>query len=154
MEHNTSEDFLNSPEYQYVQASTGKRFANYLIDMVTFYFFLGLIGFIIGAIMPGVTPMAERSMEINFMDRILTLLIYGVFMGFTEGIGKGKTIGKLITGTRAINENGSMLSFKTAALRGLSRAVPFEAFSALGRPSYPWHDKWTNTLVIDEKLSG
>jgi hypothetical protein len=31
--------------------------------------------------------------------------------------------------------------------------VPFEAFSALGTPSYPWHDKWTRTVVIDEKAS-
>jgi hypothetical protein len=33
------------------------------------------------------------------------------------------------------------------------RLVPFEQFSALGSPSYPWHDRWTKTIVIDEKLT-
>lgn len=153
MEQNDPKDLLSSPEYVYVQASTGKRFANYMIDLIAFYLFLGIVGLIIGAIVPGTLSMSDSSLEFNLMDRILTLLIYGVFMGFTEGIGKGKTIGKLITGTRAINEDGSNISFRTAALRGLSRAVPFEAFSALRSPSHPWHDKWTETIVIDEKLS-
>ncbi|HEX9513187.1 MAG TPA: hypothetical protein VF939_22005 [Puia sp.] len=31
--------------------------------------------------------------------------------------------------------------------------VPFEVFSALGSPCHPWHDRWTDTLVIDERLS-
>jgi uncharacterized RDD family membrane protein YckC len=64
---------------------------------------------------------------------------------------RGKSIGKLITGTKAVNEDGSDISFGKAFARGFSRAVPFDAFSALGDPSYPWHDKWTNTYVIDEK---
>ena len=74
-------------------------------------------------------------------------------MFLVEALFKGKSLGKLITGTRAVNEDGSNLSAKTALLRGLSRAVPFNAFSALGTPSYPWHDKWTNSYVIDEKES-
>ncbi len=74
-------------------------------------------------------------------------------MGIVEGFGKGKTIGKYITGTRAVNEDGSKITFSTGFVRGLTRLVPFNALSALGSPTYPWHDKWTNTLVIDEKLS-
>jgi len=64
-----------------------------------------------------------------------------------------KTLGKVFTNTRAINDDGSRISPKTAFLRCFSRFVPFEAFSALGNPSYPWHDRWTHTMVIDEKLT-
>jgi hypothetical protein len=35
-----------------------------------------------------------------------------------------------------------------------ARLTPFEAFSALGsNPPYPWHDRWTKTLVIVESRS-
>ena len=59
-----------------------------------------------------------------------------------------------MNGTRAVNEDGTRITFKTALLRSLSRLVPFEAFSALGaNPPYPWHDRWTGTYVIDETQS-
>jgi hypothetical protein len=48
---------------------------------------------------------------------------------------------------------GNYLIDRIAFLRSLSRLVPFEPFSALKKPSYPWHDRWTRTLVIVEKLS-
>ena len=73
----------------------------------------------------------------------MVLILYGLYMFIVEAMFKGKTLGKLITGTRAVNEDGSNLSAKTAFFTGLSRVVPFEAFSALGTPSYPSHDKWT-----------
>jgi uncharacterized RDD family membrane protein YckC len=79
---------------------------------------------------------------------------YILFRAAFEGFTGGKTIAKFINGTRAVNEDGSRINFKTALLRSLSKAVPFEAFSALGAsPPYPWHDKWTKTYVVDEKQS-
>jgi uncharacterized RDD family membrane protein YckC len=79
--------------------------------------------------------------------------MYGAYMAIIEGIFKGRSIGKFITGTKAVNEDGSNISFTTAIARGFSRIVPFEPFSALGSPSYPWHDKWNKTYVIDIRNS-
>ena len=76
--------------------------------------------------------------------------LYGLYMSVTEAIFKGKTIGKLITKTRAFNLDGSSISSQTAFLRGLCRLVPFEQLSALGIPSCPWHDKWSDSIVADE----
>lgn len=70
-----------------------------------------------------------------------------------EAFFKGKSFGKLITRTRAVNLDGSAMTIRTAMLRALSRSVPLEAFSALGSPCNPWHDKWTKTMVMDEKTS-
>ncbi len=53
------------------------------------------------------------------------VLLLAAFESFTGG----KTPGKYITGTRAINDDGTRISFKTALLRSLSRIVPFEVFS-------------------------
>jgi len=58
---------------------------------------------------------------------------------------KGRTLGKVISGTRAIRNDGGELTLKDALLRSLSRLVPFEVFSGFGTP---WHDSWTNTQVI------
>jgi uncharacterized RDD family membrane protein YckC len=84
---------------------------------------------------------------------LISLIFYALYMGLVEGVFKGKSLGKLITGTKAVNMDGSKISFATAFARGCSRAVPFCVFSAFGTPCYPWQDKWTNTLVIDEKKS-
>jgi uncharacterized RDD family membrane protein YckC len=149
------QDILTNLEVDLVQASGGKRFANYLIDVAVYYLLVIIAGIIIALAYPeNIDRLEYQSSGFNMIgDRLLSLFLYGLYMSLTEAIFKGKTLGKLITGTRAVNEDGSNISFKTAFLRGLSRAVPFEAFSALGSPSYPWHDKWTNTYVIDEKRS-
>ncbi|HEV8508744.1 MAG TPA: RDD family protein, partial [Chitinophagaceae bacterium] len=73
---------------------------------------------------------------------------YGMYMGLIEAVFKGRSIGKLITGTIAVNNDGSRINGQTALLRGLSRAVPFNALSALGSPCYPWHDRWNKTYVV------
>ena len=135
------------------QASRGQRFANYLIDLVVFYIIAILIFAVLAA--TGVTGdlFKDETSATNLLDRILTMILLGILWGTTEALFKGKTLGKMITRTRAVNEDGSSITPKTAFARGFSRVVPFEAFSALSDPSYPWHDKWTNTYVIDEKTS-
>lgn len=138
-----------APAVELVQASSGKRFANYLIDYVFFILIIFFWGVILGIVSP---ETAQQLGDINgFADRILSLCLYAIVMGLIEGIFKGKSIGKLITGTRAVNEDGSDITFGKALVRGLVRAVPFNGLSALGTPCYPWHDKWTDTYVIDEK---
>jgi uncharacterized RDD family membrane protein YckC len=149
----SGQDLLTDFEVNLQLANAGKRFANYLIDLVVFYL-VAVLFFALYYVM--VTPReyaASTSSISSITDRIVSMLVYGILSGIVEGLFKGKSLGKLITGTRAVNTDGANISFKTAMLRGLSRIVPFEPFSALGSPSNPWHDKWTNTYVIDEKLS-
>jgi uncharacterized RDD family membrane protein YckC len=140
--------------YHLVQASGGKRFANYLIDTIAFYLAAVGIIFVVAYISPSaINSMTGESAGADILDRLLGLVLYGLFMFIVEAVFKGKTLGKLLTGTRAVREDGSPITAKDALLRGLSRMVPFEAFSALGTPSFPWHDKWSKTYVIDEKQS-
>src|SRR5579863_9850292 len=114
------------------QASGGKRFANYLIDLVAFYLFMIVLGFVLAMVAPGImqeyvgADSAGRQLEL----RLYSVLLYILFMWVLEMAARGKTLGKLITGTRAVNDDGTRISPKTALLRSLSRIVPFEAFSA------------------------
>jgi uncharacterized RDD family membrane protein YckC len=146
-------DMLSEFEVNLVPASAGKRFANYLIDFIVVFCLLVLVLFIF---FMATGSLGDSSREDEFASFVVTIvysLLFGVFYGLIEGIFKGKTLGKVVTGTLAVNADGTRINFKTAFLRGFSRIVPFEAFSAFGSPSYPWHDKWTNTLVVNEKES-
>jgi uncharacterized RDD family membrane protein YckC len=150
---NPEQDLLTDTETWLSQAGMGKRFANYIIDLLLFYLLIVFLGIIVALVNPNVFANMDESFSFGLFDRVVTLFIYGFYMSLMEGIFKGKTLGKLITRTRAVHEDGSPVTLKTALLRGLIRAVPFDQFSALGDPSYPWHDRWSKTYVIDEKTS-
>ena len=140
-----TEDLLVIDE-PFERASSGKRFLNYIIYLLAM---LVMIGYFI--IWPeNIDSIENDSFGMGLLDRLLTLVLYGLYMGVVEFAFKGKSFGKLITRTKALTLDGNQISGTTAFLRGISRAVPFEAFSALGNPSNPWHDKWTDTMVIDE----
>lgn len=147
-------NILDDVHYTLHQASGGKRFANYLVDWIGFYvlwmlFLAKLLGWILFWLNFPVT----NSTAVYGIAYLSVFISFGLLVGGIEAATGGKTLGKLITGTRAVMEDGSRLTPKKALLRYLVRLVPFEAFSALGSPSYPWHDRWTKTLVIDEKLT-
>ncbi len=151
---NTETHIFSDPEYHLVQASTAKRFANYIIDILFFYFlvFVGSTIYVLLNPSSVYSPLEENA-EYNLTETLVFICSLIVYYFCLEALFKGKTLGKLITGTRAVNEDGSNISPKAAFLRSLCRVVPFEAFSALGTPSYPWHDRWAKSYVIDEKGS-
>ena len=134
-----------------IPASTGKRFLNYLIDLLSFWLLIVIAGVCIAIVSPSVIENIDDSPGFNFIDRILTLLLYGIYMGIIEGLFKGKSLGKLITKTRAVHMDGSKIGWDKAFARSFSRAVPFCVFSAFGTPCNPWQDRWTSTMVIDER---
>lgn len=132
----------------YCRANSMKRLANYLIDFVAFYIILMFIGFITEILFPG--SVSELNLE-PIEDRLITMFLYGVVMFLIETAYQGKTLGKFITGTRAVSNNGEDISIQNLLIRNFMRAVPFNALSALGNPPNPWHDSTSNTLVVDEK---
>jgi len=134
-------------DYRYCRASSGLRLANYLIDVIFIYILMFALGFIIAFIDPGIIDFIDDGI----IGRIFKMLFYGVIMSFTEAMLNGKSIGKLITGTRAVNLDGSDLSLEKSFTRNLIRIVPFDGITALATPSVPWHDKWSDTMVVVDK---
>jgi uncharacterized RDD family membrane protein YckC len=127
-------------------ASKGQRFANYLIDLIiTYIIAIGLV-VVLAAVLDwsGTNPDTLQDIPVlNYLIFSTSLVFYTALM---EAFNKGRTIGKLVTGTYAVKTNGKPLDFGTALKRGLCRIVPFEPFSAFGEA--PWHDRWTNTTVV------
>lgn len=144
--------------HNYVDASLGQRFLNYLIDNLLMTYGLGYVtGYIVANMLLSLAPDFAYELfgnEDNYGNLILinymfSIFNYLIYYTFCEKVFKGYTLGKLITGTRAIREDGGELTLKNAFLRSLSRLVPFEALSAFG--NRPWHDSWTDTRVIKSR---
>lgn len=136
-------------------ATVGQRFLNYVIDLILFYslfFVYGMIAAMIGLAAGSANAEENYSTESGsdrLLSSLISILVYLFFYTTFETLTKGRTLGKMITGTRAVKSDGSSIGFHEALMRSLSRIVPFEPFSALG--GNPWHDKWTGTKVIKER---
>ncbi|WP_157557946.1 RDD family protein [Niabella aurantiaca] len=154
-ESTTSPEFsLFENDFSYMRASTGKRLLNYIIDVIVFYVLIFILAFLLAALSPQIAAfLISDDPGPSLLSTLFYLALYALYMGSAESLLKGKTLGKYLTRTRAVNLDGSPISTRTAFLRGFSRATPFCAFSALGSPCDPWQDRWTKTLVVDEQQS-
>ena len=134
----TDDPFLFDEEPLY-EVSKTKRFLNYLIDIVAFYAFALILGIVLG--LTGSEGILE---EVN--ETVLGLLIMiAYYWGFESVF--GQTVGKMITGSMVVTEDGEPITPLHALKRTLCRLIPFEAFSFLG--SGPgWHDTISKTRVV------
>jgi len=133
----------------YQQASNARRFVHFLIDMVVAYF-VAIAIFVLIALSS--TRMAtwvftlDNSVGGWWLDRLLTGLIIGLVFTIIEGASKGRSLGKLITKSKAIRKDGSPITWGDAFKRSFSRLIPFEPFSIFG--SEVWHDRISGTQVV------
>lgn len=127
-------------------ADTGKRLINYIIDRV-----ITQVLAIFGSAFLMVGGESADLGTAGFFENYFTVLLF-LFGYYTvmEAVFNGKTIGKLITRTRAVREDGSQLGWDKAALRTLCRMIPFEPFSFLAG-SRGWHDSLSNTFVVNDR---
>ncbi len=155
-DYSLADDLNNLSQYQY--ASTGKRFLNFVIDMLFIRYVISFgVGYVVGIILVSLAPdllyaiavEGEGSVSFYLFSYFLGVICILIYFTLCEKLFKGHTLGKAISGTRAIRMDGGELTFKDAFLRALCRVVPFEPFS--GFTGTPWHDQWTNTTVINTR---
>ncbi|MBP6798012.1 MAG: RDD family protein [Luteimonas sp.] len=85
-----------------------------------------------------------------FRDYALGVLVMLAYYLPMEGL-FGLTIGKAVTGTRVVNEQGGRPSWKQVAGRTLARLIPFEPLSLLFSTDDQrrgWHDSLPRTWVV------
>ncbi len=122
-------------------ASPDQRFINRLIDglvLIAFYF----VFFVLGGDLVSIID-----------NSIFTFLYFTMFFTspltyytFTEGK-YGKTLGKYVTKTTVLNQNGTKITFLTAFLRTLCRLIPFNFIFVFLDDNLTLHDKLTGTYV-------
>jgi uncharacterized RDD family membrane protein YckC len=132
-----------------------RRFFNWLIDRLVIMGILFAFGFLVA--LTGNQAAIERLQNI---DRITDILVTWTFMvGYytlMEGM-FGFTVGKLITGTRVVDEYGRAPAFRRTLLRSLCRLIPFNALSLLmsdEETRRAWHDSIPKTYVINRLRPG
>jgi len=150
---NDSNDFLDTliieKEKELIRASTGQRFANYIIDRIVF---TGLLFVLIIGLSVAFNIADDFFENMNtLVDYIITGVSLAIFYALSETFLNGKTLGKYITKTRVVTETGEKPTFEQILGRSFSRAVPFDAFSFLNDEASGWHDKWSGTIVVKDE---
>src|SRR5690349_2141932 len=110
-------------------AGSWRRFANLLLDWVFAWLFTIICGFALGA---ALGAMRVKGVNFNRLGEVMGVIGFTIYYVVFEA-SFGWTLGKLITGSRVVDENGAKPSFLKVLGRSLARNVPFEPFSFLGR---------------------
>jgi len=130
-----------------MKASQHKRFLNFLIDFYIQIIILLIIFNTLSLIFNGISY-DENNFILNLFLDIIFMLAYYVFF---ESIW-GKTPAKFITKTKVLKKDETPTDLKTILLRSICRIIPFDILSFLfSRNPIGWHDRFSQTIVIDEK---
>ncbi|MDY7394740.1 RDD family protein [Aureibaculum sp. 2210JD6-5] len=151
-------EVLNYKEFRVTDemlAGKGKRLLNYIIDIAFFYslfFLLGMVLYLIAKIMANeelITFLLELENFNPIIDRLLTAVLLVIYYVVLESLSQ-KSIGKLITRSKVVLENGEKPPFEVFIKRSLCRIIPFDQLSFLGKKG--WHDSISKTFVVDDKI--
>lgn len=126
------------------------RLANFVIDYIAMIFAVGLVFFIVGMVVgeEGITGL-DSALE-SIPDIVFGVVMFLVYYLPLEAL-TGRTVGKLVTGTKIVTEEGGKPSFGQVLGRTLSRLVPFEPFSIFRREGRGWHDTWPGIYVVKSR---
>ncbi len=127
-----------------VPAERWRRFVNLIVD----YFGFFAVGIVIGAILGATGGMdAVNKLQNPGMQYLLGFVIMLIYYVPLEAL-FGRTLGKLVTGTKVVDENGNPPTWGKAFGRTLCRFIPFEAFSFFKSDARGWHDSIPKTYVV------
>jgi uncharacterized RDD family membrane protein YckC len=134
-------------------AANGKRFLNYILDLVFYVIFIVFMAFIVAivAALLGLSNLLLWMQNISdLQSNLIAIIAMIIYYTLTEGI-FGRSLAKFITGTIVVDEYGEKPSFSDIFKRTLCRLIPFDAFSYLGNSGRGWHDSISDTYVVDKK---
>lgn len=150
----TQNNFTVTPD---LYATKGNRFANYIIDVifliVLFFGAVFVVTYIYYSIAEDtsiVDGLLNEGDDMNpLLERLITSIVLAILYFCLEFFTKGRSIGKYITKTKVVMEDGSLPKIGDYLRRSFSRIIPFEAFSFLGSEGRGWHDTISKTYVVD-----
>jgi len=119
------------------------RLVNYFIDYIM-QIILVMVYFYLASVIGGDEVIAKLDGIPAFILGLMALFPYYLLMEASIG----RTVGKLVTGTKVVNEDGYDASFAQIVGRTFARIIPFEAVTFLGSETRGWHDSMPNTYVV------
>jgi uncharacterized RDD family membrane protein YckC len=126
-------------------ANRGRRFLNFLVDYFGFILFSMVVGALVGVVYPSaIYALQDAGTLVNYVVGIPLMTLYYL----SQEALFGRTLGKLVTGTRVVTAEGGTPGIGQLLGRTFARFIPFEPFSFFGRDAVGWHDSLSNTRVI------
>lgn len=129
-----------------------KRLLNFVIDILV----VCLIFIILGAIAGILSLFGYNGFALWFdkldglTDRLVTTLVMVIYL-FVIEVFTQRSVGKFITGTIVVSEDGTKPEARSIMIRNLCRIISFEALTFLGSTPRGWHDSASGTYVVDAK---
>jgi uncharacterized RDD family membrane protein YckC len=128
-------------------APNSRRFINLAVDTIIYEVISFFVMYPLAKLAFGES--VGTNFWISWLFGLSTLFLYY----FIFEMAFQRTPGKFLTGTRVVLEDGSRPDAATIAKRALCRFVPFEVLSQYtgkdpNQMGTWWHDRWTNTRVI------
>lgn len=145
---NSSKPFKVSSD---IFASLSQRFLNLIIDTVMqlLLFFVVLVFMVANAQDSGDEAFIANFEKNTILQYTITTIISLLYYNFFE-IVTARTIGKYVTQTIVVDENGEKPNHETILIRSLCRLIPFNALSFLGISGRGWHDTISKTFVVNK----
>lgn len=136
--HASRTEGIDATTKHFGDASTGERFLHFIVDYVAIQIVTTIVMFLLFVLAPSLmqTTWIPYAIGLPIMFAYYTLFEFAF----------GRTVGKLVVGTRVVTERDTSPTFSQVLLRSLVRYVPFEVFSVLGGNA--WHDGWSKTRVV------
>jgi len=129
-----------------------KMLLNFVIDILV----VCLIFIILGAIAGILSLFGYNGFALWFdkldglTDRLVTTLVMVIYL-FVIEVFTQRSVGKFITGTIVVSEDGTKPEARSIMIRNLCRIISFEALTFLGSTPRGWHDSASGTYVVDAK---
>jgi uncharacterized RDD family membrane protein YckC len=131
----------NTAQEKPIVASQGQRFLNLLVDQVCCF----ALSFCIGIVLAVLGAQEVLESVPNLLFGMAIMLVYYI----PQEMLFGRTIAKLLTGTKVVAIDGSTATFGQILGRTFARMIPFEAFSYFGgKQPVGWHDSLSGTRVV------
>ena len=142
-----SYDFSNRLQARNNTVSAGTRFANILLDTV---FTLPITLYLYFNFMEMNWETGEMTGD-KWIAQVVTSFFTTGYYFFMEA-GFGQTLGKMITGTKVVDEQGDQPEFSAIGIRSICRLIPFEFISFFGPKTIGWHDSLSKTYVVGKNF--
>jgi uncharacterized RDD family membrane protein YckC len=123
-------------------AGNSRRLANFVVDQLVCM----ILAITLGAVL-AMLGVSLEMLEDPLVDRLVGIAFMLVYYLVCESLFV-RTVGKLVTGTKVVNADGTRPGFGQIVGRTFARIVPFEPFSFFGSEVGGWHDRWSGTRVV------
>ena len=134
-------------------ASQGQRFGNYIFDLIVQIMLMVALEIVIIVIcnLLKIYSVEEFLSNTNRLEDYLLGIIITLMYYIPMEILLSRSVGKYITGTIVVLEDGTKPDAQTIIKRTFCRLIPFDGFSFLGGYARGWHDSLSYTYVVNKK---